>query len=149
MRPDTPKVLMGIAGTLATQVLPEIQTPIAMQSVTLSAAMLSMVAQEFDRAASRLVEENRAVRALLKDARPVIADASLHGRIDAETSDLTEHDFHVGALQAVNDRLRELLIDVHACIESTPGPDAANLNERIWDELKESTRRRHLVSGLA
>ncbi len=149
MRPDTPKVLFGIAGQLLVQIMPEVRTPIAGQTLTLSAALLSMVAQEFDRAASRLVEENRAVRTLLADARGVVGEPSLRSRIDAETADLQEHDFHVSALQAVNDRLRTLLTDVHAEIEATPGDVAANLNERIWDELKESTRRRHLASGLA
>ncbi len=149
MRPDSPRVLFGVAAALMMQIMPEVRTPIAGQTVTLSAALLSMVAQEFDRAASRLVEENRAIRALLSDAHRVIADPSLRGRIEAEIADPIEHDFHVSALQAVNDRLRTLLIDVHVAVELAPGDAAANLNDRIWDELKESTRRRHLASGLA
>lgn len=149
MRPDTPKVLFGIAGQLIMQIMPEVRTPIAGQTLTLSAALLSMVAQEFDRAASRLVEENRAIRALLAHARGMMTDPTIRSRIDAEIADPSEHDFHVSALQTVNDRLRALLIDVHAAVEAAPGDDVANLNERIWDELKESTRRRHLASGLA
>ncbi|KAA0239372.1 MAG: hypothetical protein HUU14_00150 [Dehalococcoidia bacterium] len=149
MRPDTPKVLFGIAGQLIMQIMPEVRTPIAGQTLTLSAALLSMVAQEFDRAASRLVEENRSVRTLLAASRDTVSEQALRSRIDAETADMHEHDFHVSALQAVNDRLRSLLIDVHAAVETTPGEAAAGLNERIWDELKESTRRRHLASGLA
>lgn len=149
MRPDTPKVLFGIAGQLVMQIMPEVRTPIAGQTLTLSAALLSMVAQEFDRAAARLVEENRAIRTLLSDARALAGDGALQGRIAAEVADTHEHDFHVSALQVVNDRLRSLLIDVHVAVESTPGEAAANLNDRIWDELKESTRRRHLASGLA
>lgn len=149
MRPDTPKVLYGIAGALVMQIMPEVRTPIAGQTLTLSAALLSMVAQEFDRAAARLVEENRAVRALLAEASGVVSDGTLRSRIAAEVADTAEHDFHVSALQAVNDRLRSLLTDVHAAVEATPGAAAAGLNERIWDELKESTRRRHLASGLA
>jgi hypothetical protein len=131
------------------QIMPEVRTPIVAQTVTLSAALLSMVAQEFDRAASRLVEENRAVRALLSDAHVVLGEATLRGCIEAEVADPIEHDFHVSALQAVNDRLRALLVDVHAAVEGTAGDAATNLNDRIWDELKESTRRRHLASGLA
>jgi len=142
-------VLFGIAGALVTQIMPEIRTPIAGQTISLSAALLSMVAQEFDRAASRQVDENRAIRALLADAHDILGDEALRGRIKAETADPVEHDLHVSALQVVNDRLRSLLIDVHSAIEATPGNAAANLNDRIWDELRESTRRRHLASGLA
>jgi len=149
MRPDSPKVLFGVAGALMTQIMPEVRTPIAVQTVSLSAALLSMVAQEFDRAASRQVEENRAIRALLSDAHDIVGDLALRGRIKAETADPVEHDLHVSALQLVNDRLRSLLIDIHAAVETTPGGAAATLNDRIWDELKESTRRRHLASGLA
>ncbi len=149
MRPDSPKVLFGVAAALMMQIMPEVRTPIVIQSVSLAAALLSMVAQEFDRAASRLVEENRAVRALLSDAHGIIGDSSLGSRIEAEVADPIEHDFHVSALQAVNDRLRALLVDVHTAVESIHGDAAANLNDRLWDELKESTRRRHLASGLA
>jgi hypothetical protein len=52
-------------------------------------------------------------------------------------------------LQASNDRLRALLIDVHATVETREGNGFERLNERIWRELQESTRRRHLASGLA
>jgi len=149
MRPDSPKVLFGVAAALMTQIMPEVRTPIAVQTVTLSAALLSMVAQEFDRASSRLVDEDRAVRTLLSDARGIIEDATLRSRIGAEIADPIEHDLHVSALQGANDRLRALLIDVHAAIEEIPGEAAMNLNDRIWDELRESTRRRHLASGLA
>ena len=55
-------------------------------------------------------------------------------------------DLHVTALQAENDDLRRVLIDVHAAVDGVEGDELEPLNRLIWDELRESTRRRHLVA---
>jgi hypothetical protein len=149
MRPDVPRVLGGISAAMMTQLLPELRTPIAMQTATLATGLLAMIAQEFERAASRLVEENRVLRQLLGDACAILDHNGLHQRIDEAIADNEDRDLHISALQASNDRLRALLIDVHATVETREGNGFERLNERIWRELQESTRRRHLASGLA
>jgi len=54
----------------------------------------------------------------------------------------------VSTLQGINDRLRAILVDVHAAIEETPGEGARAMEERIWEELRESTRRRHVEARI-
>lgn len=148
MRPDPPKVLSGVAMTLLTQVMPEIQSPFGVQTVSLAGGLAMMVAEEFDRAASRLVEENAAVLEILQRARGVIHEGGIEEKLETAMGELPGSDLRVSALQAENDRLRGLLIEVHVAAEAAPGAEAALLNELIWDELKQSTRRRHF-SGRA
>lgn len=144
MRPDPPRVLFAMAATLGGQVMPEVNTAFGQQSTGLAATLSALLAQEFDRAASRLVEENRAVAAILADAIPLVGDAKLADGISAAISQPPTTDFRVSALQARNDELRRLLIDVHRLVEAAAGTAAAQMNGRIWGELQESTRRRHL-----
>lgn len=146
MRPDVPRVLNGIAMSLATEIMAEVRTPNAQQSVGLASGLLTLAAQEFDRAAARLVEENSAILAIVARAQSAMEDSGLQGRISRELGEIPGQDLHVSALQVENDRLRALLIDVHAAVERMAGAEARALDQLIWDELRESTRRRHLVT---
>ncbi|HEY4668998.1 MAG TPA: hypothetical protein VIH05_04405 [Tepidiformaceae bacterium] len=149
MRPDVPRVIGGISAAIMTQILPELRTPIAIQNTTLAVGLMVMISQEFDRAAARLVEENRALRELLTDAQGILDDEPLAIRIQEAVGTGEDPDLHIPALQASNDRLRAMLIDVQARAEAADGREFDNLDERIWAELQESTRRRHLSSPLA
>jgi hypothetical protein len=145
MRPDVPRVLNGIAMSLATDIMREVQTPFGQNAVSHAAGLLMMIGQEFDRAAARLVEENTAILAILARAQSSMEDPGLQDRITRELGEIPGQDLRVSALQAENDRLRTLLIDVHAAVEAAPGAEAEALDRLIWDELRESTRRRHLA----
>lgn len=149
MKPDPPMVLRGIAQTLATRVMPELRTPFAFQTVGLTGGILNMVAQEYDRAAARLVEENNVLRRLFSDAVKVVEDGGLRTRLRDAADETPERDYRISTLQAENDRLRALLIELHAAVEGQKGESARAMEGRIWAELLESTRRRHLQSGLA
>ncbi|MBK6662450.1 MAG: hypothetical protein IPG47_06730 [Thermoflexaceae bacterium] len=144
MRPDAGRVLNGVAVALMTRVAPEIRTPFGQQLAGLSAVLLRVVATEFDRIADRLSVENAAVAAILSDAAAVLPDASLAVRAGEAANAATPPDLRVSTLQAINDRLRAILVEVHAAIEETPGEEARAMEERIWEELRESTRRRHV-----
>jgi hypothetical protein len=146
MRPDVTRVLNGVAMSLATEVMAEVKTPNGQQTVGLAAGLLMIAAQEFDRAAARLVEENAAVLAILARAQSAMEDPGLQDRIARELGQIPGQDLRVSALQAENDRLRALLIDVHATVEATGTAEARALDQLIWEELQESTRRRHLVT---
>jgi hypothetical protein len=138
-------VLQGIAMTLATRTMGEVRTPFGQNDLSHAAGLLMMIAQEFDRAAARLVEENAAVLAILARAQSAIEEPGLQDRIARELGQIPGQDLHVSVLQAENDRLRALLIDVHAAVEGMAGAEAEALDRLIWEELQESTRRRHLM----
>ncbi|MBI2765177.1 MAG: hypothetical protein HYX53_04605 [Chloroflexi bacterium] len=144
MTPEAPKVLNGMASALLVKLMPEVRTPFG-QSVAGMAGMLAFVlAQESDRAVDRLHRENEAVAAILRDAAAILPDEALSDRAREAAGTRTPPDLRVSTMQAINDRLRAVFIEVHAAIEDTPGDDARALEERIWEEIRESTRRRHL-----
>lgn len=143
MRPDPPKVLLGVANALLLQLTPEVRTPFGQQMAGLAGMLNIAIAQEFDRIADRLHEENEAVAAILLDAEPLLPP-QLAARAQEAAQARHPANLRVSTLQQINDRLRALLIEVHAAIEQLPGQAARHMDERIWAEYALSTDRRHL-----
>ena len=142
MKPDIPAVLAELAGLVARNAAPDLDPAERAGALSLSAALLGMAAEAWDGAAQRLVEENRALRALLADAGDRAgSNAALAG---TEDSDLT-----ISVLSAANARLRAGLIALHAAVEAEDSPEARALESRIWQELRLSTDRRRMASALA
>lgn len=111
-------------------------------NAAMMAAMLQMISEEWERAASRPVEENAAIRAILRRAAAVLGDDGLLAHAAG-----TDADLRISSLEATNDSLRRMLTDVHARIESTTGPAARELEQAIWDELRASVERRRIGSA--
>lgn len=147
MRPDPGRVLQGIAVNLLTNVMQEIRTPFGQQTVGIAGSLAMMAGEEFDRAADRLVSENRIVRALLAEGLALV-DGRTAPAVNAAIATPAAPDFRVSSLLAENDRLREGLIALQAALEHLPAPEARVLDERIWAELIESTRRREFKNRL-
>jgi hypothetical protein len=126
MTPSVPAVLAELsqlAGRYATADAPPAERA---ANLGLSAALLHLAAEVWDGAAARLVDENRALRALL----------ALDGADD---------DLRLSALKAENDKLRAQLIAAHIAAEAAG--DTAR-QDAIWDELRASTERRKLSISL-
>jgi hypothetical protein len=90
-----------------------------------------MVAEEWDRAAARLVAENTAFRALL-----------VRGGVAGDLGD--DSDLRVSALEACNEKLRALLTDLHAEVELRGD---AELDAAIWEALRASVEGRRIASA--
>jgi hypothetical protein len=146
VKPDVPKVLEILAGTFLFEVAPNVSPAYRKSSVGVSALLLGMVREEWDRAAARRVEENAALRALFREAAPVVSDTDLRRRIE-EAAAGRDASLLVSELERANDSLRALSIELHAFVEAQPGPDARRIDDLIWRELVASTERRKL--GLA
>ena len=146
MKPEIAKVLEVLAGKLLFEIAPNVSPAYRKSSVGVSALLLGMVREEFDRAAARRVEENDALRALFRDASPAITDTDLRRRLD-EAAAGRDASLRVSELERTNDALRALLMQLHAWVETQPGAGARGIDERIWRELVLSTERRKL--GLA
>jgi hypothetical protein len=125
MTPPVPPVLLELAGLLIKNAQPGVPDAERASDLGLSALLLSLAAEMWDSQAAILVQENRAIRALL-------------GRAGDDPN------LRLSALQAENDRLREELIAAHAAAEAAgdTGREAA-----IWDELVTSTERRKIASA--
>lgn len=148
MTPSVPHVLNGIARTMLMDLLPQTAHAYGAQTLQLGAALTMMCAQEFDRAAARLAEENAALLQLFGDAAGVVGDADLRSELQAAVNQ-TPPSLLVSALQERNRTLRALLIRLHAHVETLSGEPARAVEGRIWAELVESTNRRHLDMAMA
>lgn len=133
MRPAVPAVAREVAGRLRTEIVPEL-TGFRAGNVGMTAQLLDMIAERWDAAAARLVEENEALRALLE--RGGVAGGGGPDR-----------DLRVSALEAENDRLRVALIDLHAAVERRDDDEARALDDAIWAELRRSVERRRIASA--
>lgn len=144
MTPTIPDVLADLAGLVARNAAPDVDPADRASALGLSAGLLGMAAQEWDRAAARLFEENRAIRALLAEAPAALGDQPLSARLWSLSAGQDE-DLRVSALEATNAALRGALVELHAVVETAEGDLAVRLNERIWAELVVSTERRLLA----
>lgn len=141
MRPTPDRTLQGVAMTLLTEVMREIQTPFGQSTVGMAGMLTMMVGEEFERGADRLITENNAVRELLTDGLQVVSEAQKAALVGTLATP-SQKDYRISTLQAENDALRAGLIQLHAMVEAMDSDAAKALNERIWQELAESTRRR-------
>jgi len=126
MNPAVPAVLLQLAVVVGRNAMPGVPEPERASDLGITALLLAIAAEVWDGAAAKLVEENRALRALLAEAG---ADA----------------DLRLSALKAENDRLRTRLIEAHQAAEQAG--DAAR-QDAIWAELVHSTERRLLSVSL-
>lgn len=135
-----------MAADLIERVVPAISPPYHQGTIGMIASMLSLVGEEWDRAASRRLEENDRLREIFRDAAKVTRNPSLNARLKklAETID---GDFRISALETGNCTLRAALIELHAQIETESGPEARRIEEIIWKELVHSTERRRFSSA--
>jgi hypothetical protein len=143
MIPDVATVLGGIARTMLIDLGAEVTSPYGSLTLQLSAGLLAMIAQESDRAAARLSEENAAMRELFAAAGAMVTDAQLRAELDA-ASRAQPTSLLVSDLRGENRALRALLIRLHAHVEELDSPAARALEGRLWQELVTSTHRRQL-----
>jgi hypothetical protein len=125
MNPPVPPVLAELAGLLMKNAMPGVPEAERASDLSLSAMLLMVAGEVWDRQAHILVEENRAVRALL-----------------GETGE--DADLRLSVLQAENNRLRAALVEAHAAAEAA-GDQARQ--DAIWAELVAATERRKLSTA--
>jgi hypothetical protein len=126
MTPSVPSVLSELANLLMRNAAPGVPDAERASALGLSAMLLNLSAEVWDGAAQNLVEENRALRALLGVA----------GQDD---------DLRISALRLTNDRLRAQLIEAQIAAEASG--DSAR-QDAIWAELRASTERRKISISL-
>ncbi len=141
MKPDVDLTLQTIAASLMTEVAPKISDDYTQRNSMLTAMLLQIAAEEWDRAAARRVEENGALRRLFAEAAAEIEDRELRGRLEAASGEV-EESLRIADLNRSNDGLRALLIELHAHLEEIDTEAARRIEAAIWRELRVSTDRR-------
>lgn len=146
MKPEIDRFLEVAAAYLVGQLAPTLTSQYDQSNVTTMGALLISVREEFDRAAARRLEENRALRRLFGEAAPVVQDAALRERLQAAAAG-DDASVLVSDLERGNAALRALLIDLHVHVEALATPSARRIEAAIWRELVASTERRRLMMG--
>jgi cytosine/adenosine deaminase-related metal-dependent hydrolase len=141
MRPAVAPVAAFLATRMSLEIAPKLEG-FSASNAGMIGAMLQMMSEEWDRAASRLVEENAAIRLLLRRAAEVLGDSSFGSAAAGDDADL-----RVSSLDAANDMLRRNLTAAHERVEGCNGADARALEAAIWDELRASVARRRISSA--
>jgi hypothetical protein len=126
MNPPVPAVLAELANLSLRCAMPDVPAAERASNLGLSAMLLNLAAEVWDRQAADLVAENRAIRTVIEQP--------------GEDADL-----RLSALKAENDRLRAALVEAHAAAERV-GDQARQ--DAIWAELLASTERRKLSISL-
>ena len=146
MRPDSDRLLEIAAIHLMVQTGPLIDSNYEQSSVMILALLLNGLREEHERAAARRVEENGVLRELFGEARAVVEDDGLRGRL-AQAAQGGDEDLAISALERGNCELRGLLIELHSHVEELDSPQARRIESAIWRELSASTERRKLSMG--
>jgi hypothetical protein len=141
MKPPVAPVAAFLATRMSQEIAPKLEG-FSAGNAGMIGAMLQMMSEEWDRAASRLVEENAAIRGILRRAAAVLGDDSLNVAAEGDDADL-----RISKLDAANDALRRTLADTHARVEESAGSDARALEAAIWDELRASVARRRFSAA--
>lgn len=145
MKPDVDRTLQLLAQSLLLELGPALPSDYVQKNAMLAALLLASAAEEWDRAAERRAEENRALRAIFRDAAGRdVERADLRARLEtaARGSDAS---LRVSDLERANGELRALLVELHAHVEELATRDAREIEASIWEELRRSTERRRLA----
>ena len=125
MTPTVRDVLQGCVAALSRPVAPEAGPDYAASRVGIVSMLTMMAAAEAERCAGAAIKENADIRAVFADVSANY-DAALAGRLSAAAREVDE-DLDVPALDAVNARLRDLLIELHQAVEAA-GDAATDAN---------------------
>lgn len=145
MKPPGDQLLRLIGTMLATKYIPILESDHGKSELGLTALVLGVIAEEFERAAHTRIVENMEMRKIFKQAIPVVSDDGLKNRL-AEASEKIEVDFHTSALDQLNSDLHKVLIELHEHVENLEGAAAKDLEEAIWLELEKHVKRREFMT---
>lgn len=147
MRPNGEELLRGIQSTLATYVLPEIQSPHVRFELMLATALLGVVAGEWDGAAQRLVDDNAALRGLARRGAEALAGGAKAGGLADELRSLageTDSSLRLSDLSEANQRLRAALARLGPVLEGSDAPRLRELRAAVIEHLRAEAEGRSL-----
>ena len=140
MKPDLGRVLQMNGMALLMEIGPKLGADYSSGSLNLMAMMLLVGADEYERGADVRALENRELKALFGDVAPEVGDVQLRGRLDGAAGE-AEGSLTISALDAENDRLKKLLIEMQADIEEQTGDKARAMERRIWQVIRAGLER--------
>lgn len=132
--------LHGVSELLRDVIAPEVADPFASQMSRLACLLLTISANAVDDAAQLRVEENAAIRVLLGEVAALADDPLARRLVDAANS--ADPGLKITVLDDETHRLRTLLVEAHAFVESRNDESAVALNHKIWRFLEKVEQNR-------
>lgn len=137
--------LRRVAEAMAARIVPALDDAFALETARLAGMLLTIAANAADDAAALRVDENAAMRALFADAATAIPHGDLAASL-REAAASRDPGLRLSALDGENDRLRRLLIALHAQVDAGDDDRARQVGERIWQLLDTFEARRAPLS---
>ena len=134
MIPRGAQGVANLAARIAGDLIPRAADAYTAYDLGLLAALIGMVAQDYDRAAAVLADEQAALTPILGQAADHLGDGALKDRIAAALA-LPSPGLRVSELTTRSDLTLRLLIDVHAAVETVAIAGEAwarKLDAEIW-----------------
>ena len=129
MRPDREEMLAGVRRALMEFVAPEVSSVYGRTELGYAVNLIGALARESEDAVAGLVEENAALRRLLREAGRRLSVSSLDAGLVAELKAIVlparSPDLRLSALRDENGRLFEVFVRLQAACEEAPGGESA------------------------
>ena len=134
MIPRGSEGISHVADRVASDLIPKAVNAYVATDLGCIAALISMIGQDYDRAAHVLTREHEATVEILRAAQPHLDDAGLTRRI-GEALALAPSSLRTPDLHRRADLMLKLLIDLHEAIEAAEAQGqvwAGRLNKTVW-----------------
>lgn len=131
------------ATRIMTDLIPKAADAYTVADLGMTAELLRMVAQDFDRAVDNLMADLSGIQSICGEALPVVIDAGLRERMRV-VADAAPVSFKVQPLSAQADEAMRVLIDLHAHVETAERDGAGwagPVKGRIWSFLEDHVAR--------
>ena len=138
MKPDNDVLLRSLAQTLASDTIPKIPTSYGRADAALMVEILLAVAGDLGEAASRIFEENRALRTMFSKASEMVKDEKLRKQL-LQASETSDDDIRISSLEESNRKLSALLIQLHEHVEGRAEEQISHIEMEVWKFLSERT----------
>jgi hypothetical protein len=126
--------LRGVLYTLRERVCPELEDGFAQEAARLAALVLSISANDVDGAVAVRAAENAVMRQIFGGAQTTVTSRDLSVRLE-QAARSTDPGLRISELDRENDRLRLLLIELHAHCETLDTEAGRTACRNIWRAL--------------
>lgn len=136
MKLRTESVLEGVGEALRDRIAPQLTDDYAANAARMAQSLLAIVRLARDDEVALKVEENRRMREIFAEAGGVADDHALSARI-AEAALSRDPGLRISQLDAETGRLRSLLVELHADVDSRDDEPAVRTSQSIWRALRD------------
>lgn len=150
MIPRGSEGIAHLAARIMADLVPGAANAYSMSDLAMIATLMSMTAEDYDRAVEVLIADERDMCEIFSVARAHVADPTLGRRLEAAFRSPPEN-LRVSHLSARADGAMQVLIDLHALVETardTGAHWADPLDRQIWSFLERHTERRAYHAAL-